>query len=44
MKLTPLSMAVRMMRMASSSLAERPMWPPPMPIADTFSPVRPSVR
>src|SRR5690242_11914464 len=45
MKLMPLSMAVRMMRMASSSaMCLKPRCQPPRPINETFIPVRPSIR
>ena len=45
MKLMPRSTAVRMMRMLScSSTSFKPICQPPIPIAETFSPVLPSVR
>src|SRR6185369_4505355 len=45
MKLMPLSIAVRMMRVAnSSSIYLNPRCQPPRPIKETLTPVRPSVR
>src|SRR4051794_22680425 len=45
MKLTPLSIAVRMMRVAnSSSMYLKPRCQPPRPIRETFTPDWPSVR
>ncbi len=44
MKLMPRSTAVRMRVMLSSSSGCRPVWYPPRPMSETFSPVLPNVR
>jgi hypothetical protein len=44
MKLTPASMAERMILMLSFSSFCRPMWWPPSPMSDTISFVPPSSR
>ena len=44
MKLTPRSMAVRTILVASSSEDVWPMWDPPTPITDTVWPVLPNAR
>ena len=40
----PLSIALRMIRVDSCSSRGTPMWYPPRPSMETFSPDRPSVR
>jgi hypothetical protein len=44
MKVTPWSMALRMILTASSALSTRPRWEPPKPMMETLSPVLPRGR
>src|SRR5437899_1817840 len=44
MKVSPRSIALRMIVMLSASSACLPIWYPPRPMAETFSPVRPRAR
>src|SRR5579862_3106315 len=44
MKVTPLSIAVRIIAIPSRGSFGWPIWYPPTPMSETFAPVRPSVR
>src|ERR1700685_153737 len=44
MKVTPLSIALRIIAIPSRGSLGCPIWYPPTPMSETFAPVRPSVR